>query len=171
MRIVGVDPGGATTGVVLREGREARRAILVSPDKGAAFERYLRDVIEAVEDCMDDAFVGFEAELLPLLAVEDVVHPNPHLGIANLDGLLATAQVLGAIRWAAAGWERERRISRLVVVPPGRHGSAPLSAYPGALVGPRETKGSGTRRHVRSAWDIAGAGAQIDSTPAMWAMA
>jgi site-specific recombinase XerD len=44
-------------------------------------------------------------------------------------------------------------------VPPGRHGSGPLPAYPAELRGLRERKGMGARRHLRSAWDVAGTAA------------
>jgi len=43
-----------------------------------------------------------------------------------------------------------------IIVAPGGHGSAPLTTYPAALVGDREVVGTGKRRHLRSAWDIAG---------------
>jgi hypothetical protein len=150
--VVGVDPGGKTTGVVVRQDDAVITAELVHNDATAVTDRYLAHVIDAV----------FAARLWalelgagdPLVGVEDLTHPNPHVGrVANVMGLLGTAQVIGAIRGAL------RSYCPVVMVPPGKHGSAPLRAYPAVLVGSRETGtfGNGKYRHVRSAYDIAGA--------------
>ena len=43
------------------------------------------------------------------------------------------------------------------IVSPGGHGSGPLGSYPAKLVGAREVVGTGKARHMRSAFDVAGA--------------
>lgn len=142
--VLGIDPGGKTTGMVLRHGRAVLAALLVTnSDAPVLSDEYLAEVLGGARDLREQGWLAG----LPLVAVEDVVHPNPHLGLANLDGLLQTAQVIGALRCAFS----------VVLVRPGGHGSAPLSTYPPELVGPHEPKGTGKLRHARSAWDVAGA--------------
>lgn len=156
MIVVGVDPGGATTGIVVRDGATPVRAELVSNSDGQMSDGYLAEVIAA----LDDAITG-----RMLCAVEGLVEPNPHVRLANVRGLLDTAQVLGAVRHQAALWLAEGRLSGVVVVPPGGHGSAPLACYPAALVGDRERQGTGRLRHARSAYDVAGAGVMLARMP------
>lgn len=90
-----------------------------------------------------------EAFGVDVWAVEGLNHPHPRMKLVNVRGLLDTARVIGWLDvWLAP--------SRTVLeVPPGRHGSGPLAAYPAELVGPRERSGSGKMRHVRSAFDVA----------------
>lgn len=143
--VVGVDPGGQTTGIVRRTGdRLDHYDLVIRGDSPMA--DYLQRVLIAVARAATDRTPK------PLLAVEDLTHPNPHLGVANVAGLLDTAQVLGAV---TARWPNRR------LVAPGGHGSHLLAAYPAELVGARERSGGGRLRHCRSAWDIAGAAAAI----------
>lgn len=135
--------------MVLRHGRAVIRAVLVvNSDAPVLSAEYLAEVIDMAEDCavwrshFDPPSTG------RLVAIEDIVHPSPHLGLANMEGLLHTAQVLGALR---------STFPAAVLVRPGGHGSAPLASYPPELVGDREPKGTGKLRHARSAWDVAGA--------------
>lgn len=143
--VIGVDPGGASTGIVVRLGDRLLDWALVERAEPEEFDAYLGRVMTEITTAGNDRPHA-------LLAVEDLNHPNPHLGLANVEGLMATAQVLGAIRRHAT-----RTYLRLVLVPPGRHGSAPLQSYPRELVGERERAGTGRMRHLRSAWDVAGA--------------
>lgn len=139
--VVGVDPGGRTTGIVRRTGRRVDEYDLV--DRGDdSMPVYIGRVLAAV------ARVATGRTPKPLLAVEDVVPPSGHIRIANVAGLLDTAQVLGGVlaRWPNA-----------VVVRPAGHGSHLLAVYPSELVGRNEPKGAGRLRHCRSAYDIAGA--------------
>jgi hypothetical protein len=154
--VVGVDPGGATTGIVVRDGATPVRAMLVSNSDGDMSAGYLAEVIDALDDAIT---------MRMLCAVEGLVEPNPHVRLANVRGLLDTAQVLGAVRHQAAVWTAQGRLSGVVVVPPGGHGSAPLACYPAVLVGEREKRGTGRLRHGRSAWDIAGAGVMLARMP------
>lgn len=138
--VLGIDPGGHETGVVVRRGRQVLAGELVTAEKGMC-AGYLREVVGAVSTLAAEHSIAF-------LAVEDLVHPNPHLGLANVAGLMDTAQVLGALRVY---------FPLLILVRPGGHGSAPLASYPLELVGVREKRGTGRMRHLRSAFDIAGA--------------
>lgn len=145
--VIGVDPGGATTGVVARQGRELLAAVSVSSADQPRLAAYLEEVLVAVE--------GLKATHAgDVIAVEDTLPPNPHLGISNPAGIIAAAQVLGAVL---------AMFPDAIIVRPGGHG-APASSrlelearYPAELIGARETKGTGALRHVRSAWDVAGA--------------
>ena len=144
--IVGVDPGGKHTGIVVRTPEGLHRWTLIT--RTSPLDWYLGEIVDAVTETRDfarnlillDNHTDFR---LPTLAVEDLNPPAPQMGIISVRALLDTAQVIGAI----AG--------RYVItrIPPGGHGSAPNAAYPEALQGPP----TGKMRHVRSSWDIAGA--------------
>jgi len=146
--VVGVDPGANETGVVARRGGELLAAEIVSRGR-APDGQYLALVL---------ACVGAMVQLCDaaVVAVEGLVHPRAYRGgdlqMVNVSGLLGTAAVYGAVlaRWPSA-----------VVVAPAGHGSSPLAAYPQALLGRNERRGTGRRRHARSAWDIAGAAARL----------
>lgn len=144
--IVGVDPGGHDTGIVVRQ-RDCllwSDTVRRSPDEPVV--HYALRVLQSVEAAIAEA-AGEDAGR-GLLAVEDVVDPNPHVRLTNPRGLIDTAIVVGVI------------VGRhpVVLVPPGGHGTGPLGWYPATL---RPTRGQGRGkdrlRHVRSAWDVAGA--------------
>lgn len=140
MIICGVDPGGATTGIAVRDGHQLKSAELVhrdAPDR-AGFMAYCGQVLDAIE-----AHAGTN-----LIALEDIHPPKGALGMINLHGVVDTAKLIGMILAQFPGVE---------LVDPGGHGTAPLSAYPKQLVNPAEKVGTGQRRHARAAWDIAGA--------------
>ena len=147
--IVGVDPGGQDTGVVLDIDGHLVRAAVVERRRAEGQGAYLHAVLRCIEEY---AAVRPEA----VVAVEDLVHPHSHVNgkprVINVDGLTSTAIVLGAIlgRWPDA-----------LLVPPGDNGSAPLQTYPSELVGKRERSGAGVLRHCRSAWDVARTARQI----------
>lgn len=148
MIVVGVDPGGRNTGVVVRDGQHCSHGVVVTRRGDGVFPdaEYLTQVCEAVAEAITIA--GMEA----VVAIEGVVNPNPHMGLSNPGGIIAAAMVLGAVltRWPEA-----------VVVRPGGHGSGAIELYPPTLVGARERNGAGKMRHARSAWDIAGVGAVV----------
>lgn len=93
-----------------------------------------------------------------VVAVESVQKPSPFMGkqgnvsFSNVTGILGTAAVYGAVL----------AVLPAVEVPPGGNGSGALVAYPVEL---RPTRGSGAgkdkKRHMRSAWDVAGVGALL----------
>jgi hypothetical protein len=141
--VLAIDPGARGTGIVVRQRDQLVGSRLVErtgPEvlPGAT---YLHQVNAVISQLLVHA--------PGVLAVENLHAPNPHLGMTNVGGALGAAMVLGAIldRWGVD----------VLLVPPGGHGSGPLGAYPAALRGPRERKGTGARRHLRSAWDVAGA--------------
>lgn len=143
--VVGVDPGGRSSGVVVRN-RDAVAAppLVVVRRAAETMGAYCWRVASAVKLASDDGGL--------LIAVEDVNAPTPQMGTIAVAGLLGTAQVLGAV--TSRRWD-------VIVVPPGGHGSAPLATYPPELVGEREHKGAGVLRHARSAFDVALAGHQM----------
>ncbi len=147
--VIGVDPGGATTGVVARRGSDVLAACSISSSDHETLGAYLEEVLVAV--------VGYrDTHAAAGVAVEDALPPNPHLGISNPAGIIAAAKVLGAVVGL---------IPDAVIVRPGRHGAPAANRrelearYPAELIGARETKGTGALRHVRSAFDVAGAAA------------
>lgn len=149
-RIIGVDPGGQATGIVVMDWPDTYVQSFLVLRSRLDLDAYIAAVVEALQ-AAEDFFPKTGGT--PPVAVEDVIEPNPHLNLVAVRGILDTAQVLGAIRWHSR--------NSLTVIRPRRHGSLPLSAYPKQLVGPTEKKGTGVLRHCRSAWDIARLGGQL----------
>lgn len=147
--VIGVDPGGRYTGIVVRHQDTLCYTALVKRE--TPLDWYLGEVVDTVEKARDVAKNILLAETPNLitqptaLAVEDLNPPTPQMGMTSVQGLLETAQVIGAI-------SGKYPITR---IPPGQHGNKPLTAYPGALVHPSEEAGRGRYRHLRAAWDIA----------------
>jgi hypothetical protein len=156
MKICAIDPGSRYTAIVVRDTRGATlddeligwlvidRKDLVTQDLSS----WITEVGQYVKYLINKHG--------PVRRViEAVSAPNPHLGITNPAGIIETAAVLGAIvgMYGAA------------IIPAGGYGAPVASrailcaAYPSALVGPRETTGSGKglRQHARAAFDLAGA--------------
>ncbi len=148
---IGVDPGGQSTGIVLRQGDRLVRAVTVTRGDDD-FQTYVSEIVEATYRYTT------QAPMRPRIAVEDVVPPHWHMnGKAspmNPAHLIGPAIVLGAILG---------RFGDAIVVAPGGNGSQPLAAYPELLVGKRETGtfGTGKLRHVRSAWDVSVVGERV----------
>ena len=143
---VGVDPGGSFTGVCARQG-ELRCGGHVLIERDGDMAVYADEVAVEVHWLLNSyGSRGYECAV----AIEDVNDPVPHMGLSNVRGLLDTSYLIGFLRASLDGTD-------VVMVPPGRHGSAPLGSYPAQLVGAREKRGAGRMRHVRSAWDVAGA--------------
>ena len=151
--VLGIDPGGASTGYVLRRGSELLAHDVLDRDN-APRPLWVEACIEAADNLAHTADVD-------LVAIEDLNDPSPHMGLANVRGLIDTAVVIGAL----LGWAQDPVTGcDVTLVPPGRHGRAAegygraglLGAYPDGLVGARETSGTGRLRHARAAWDLAG---------------
>jgi Holliday junction resolvasome RuvABC endonuclease subunit len=148
--ILAVDPGARETGIVLVEGDRLLAHAVVRRasglDEGLIEGEYLRKVTDRLIEMarlLDDERT--------VVAVEAVEAPNPHLGMTNAAGQIATAAVAGAV----AGWAVERGLE-VVVVSPARHGSSSIRAYPKELQGSREgPAATGILRHCRSAYDVA----------------
>ena len=151
--IVGVDPGGRHTGIVLRW-----RDVLLnhwpldSRDSALGLGGWLNDVVHQVERGITQAAQRVDLEHV-IVAVENLNPPTPHMGMTSVTGLIGTAQVIGALHTVPA---------QVLLVPPGGHGSGPLAAYPSPLRPARGLgRGRDSLRHVRSAWDVAGAAQSI----------
>lgn len=150
--VVGVDPGGRWTGLVARRGDELLdHAVLESPMGGEAMvpSDYLVTIIGWIGHWMDEMdadLVGMERATKPAGRRRDgEVEP---IAPGSLIGL---GMVCGAVLV---------NYPDTIIVP--QSGTDPLYAYPKALVGPRETTGTGGRlRHARSAWSVAGGAATI----------
>ena len=155
MIVLGIDPGGASTGLAIVDtrGNGVGWHALVERDRTEPLTAYLEAIADEVASASDTA--------LDLVALEDLTDPSPHLGLANVRGLIDTATVtgwiLGVLRYSSVP---------VTMVAPGEHGSAPIGAYPEAIRSPRERVGAGRLRHVRSAYDVAIAGARQARHPA-----
>lgn len=153
--IVGLDPGGASTGIVVRRGSDCLAHAIVQsdpkqPSVGAMpAPEYLRCILDAI----DLAQLGTAVDCY---AIESVNAPHWHMGgkvsPMNPAHLIAVSAVAGALCGVFV-----ERSAPVVLVAPGRNGSSPLHTYPPQLVGAREKSGGGILRHARSAWDVAGA--------------
>jgi len=153
--ILGVDPGSRYTGIVVRRGDEllacltlTRRGIDNLPTA-----IYLREVVYAV-------LRFWETHQADLIGIEAVQAPSAFQGksgeahFSNLDGILGTAMVVGAV---------EGFFPHAVEVAPARMGKAPMNAYPAELrPATGQGKGKDNKRHMRSAWDVAGASSAAD---------
>lgn len=168
MRVLGIDPGGAQTGMVVRDipGGYIAHALLERGDDplGAFIDTIRRGAARLL------SAHGINS----LVAIEDLVDPTPQMRGKPIAvrPLLDVAQILGALRGM---------FPSAVLVRPGGHGATPdVSAYPphvarqvlentypAELIGDREQRGAGQLRHCRSAWDVAGAAARqiSQSTP------
>lgn len=154
--IIGVDPGGAATGIVMRRGQHLdQRRTVERPGglpRGAALvdDYYLAAIAAELLDL-------YEADHVDGLAVEGLNTPSPHLGMTNPGSIIAAGIVLGyVISWCVG------RLDYVVVAPAGNGASPFPQAYPAELLdrGGRVAP-KGQRRHERSAWDVAGAGALL----------
>jgi hypothetical protein len=158
--VVGVDPGAKTTGIVLRHGNDLLgHWTVTNPLYPALPQDYLHTVIAVVAgahagETVGPVVPGFRD---PLIAVEAVEPPNPHMGMISVVAILHTATVLGALRGRFD----------CVLVDPGKNGSLALQFYPPELVGPRERGpySNGKARHTRSAWDVAGKAHLFEGMP------
>lgn len=144
--VLGVDPGGTYSGIVLRDRVDVVAATVVQRGKDETMASYIGRVIDTA------ATYRYRTPVAGPVAVEGLNEPTPQMGLTSVGGLIGAAQVLGGV---LAHWPDA------IVVPPGGHGSAPLLAYPAALKGERERVGAGILKHARSAWDVALAGYQL----------
>lgn len=159
---IGVDPGARTTAVVAVDTATHEPLALVLVRNTGDLLPLPADYLRAVTTDVARMAADHDAELV---RVEGVNRPNWHIGgkakgaATDPTGLLGAAQVLGAVVATAH--------IPVEIIPPGRNGSAPMGAYPAALVstGERRTPGWETRtgtgqlRHARSAYDVARGGA------------
>ena len=163
--VLGIDPGGRWTGLCIRLGSAATAHQVITRAGDEDVVRgigvgpvYIADVMAAIAALEIQVATAYPAGP-PLIAVEGVTRPNPHLNRANgraltdPTGILGTAMILGAVL---------ATYPNAVIVPPGHNGERPLSTYPTVLVAARELAhganrvGGGILRHARSAFDVAG---------------
>lgn len=151
--VLGVDPGAATCGIILRCGDQLIRHNTITRPKTASRAEWVDQCLAALLEIVDPLHGP------DLICVEDVTTPSPHLRQKMIDPtpIIETAAVAGAVAgWAWCDW------APVEWVPPGGNGSGPLAAYPTEL---RPTRGRGagkdSLRHMRSAWDVAGRGLQL----------
>ena len=141
-RVVGIDPGAKETGIVLVQSRTVLAGCTVKRRKGTTIPTadYLHEVLEAVAEYV-------ERGDNPIVGVESLVAPNPHMGYTAVMPLLGAAVVLGAVISAYPD---------AVLVRPGKNGSRPMDSYPKELRPTRgQGKGTDKLRHTRSAFDVA----------------
>lgn len=146
--VVGVDPGGRFTGVVTRHGDDLLAHTLLVRGQKDGLHTWVREVVGNVRWHVDQTI---EHGAAYVVACESLNDPTPQMGTMAVRGLLDTAAVIGGLLAVFNG---------VVLVPPGGNGSGPRQAYPPALWG-RELKGTGAKRHLRSAWDVAGAAVMV----------
>lgn len=151
--VIGIDPGGRSTGLVLLSGDRLIDAdVIERKGKDRVPEAsYLVEVRKRVQ------VACFRSVDRPLLCVEGLKAPNAyHDGkrkpISPLD-LVGPAMVLGMI---LAEWPEA------VVVPPGGNGARDWFAYPEQIRQPIGGKGSDRMRHARSAYDVAVQGLTLE---------
>ena len=157
--VVGVDPGAAHTGYIVRRRRELLYSEVFDRPKSQTVERYGAAVAVIVARVTGSIFDGSAG----IVGVERVTAPNVwHEGKKRLldpSHAIGTAIVAGTVAGIVAGTAIGvfGAPATVIWVPPGHNGQGPLDAYPPEL---RPTRGKGAGgdrlRHARSAWDIAG---------------
>jgi len=147
MVIVGVDPGGQDTGIVVRCGDTLLDASLLRRGTDDTLGAWVRGCVNTVERLVKSTQAS-------LVAVESIVQPSWHVRerVISIDGLLWAQAVVGGLLVA---------FPDAILVPPNGHGAAPLRTYPSVIVGANERRGCGKARHLRSAWDIAASGERM----------
>lgn len=153
--IVAVDPGGKHTGVVTMQpdGSYDAHTLLRrnSHEQIGAWCHRVTDVVasHATEAATVHAAGDSRTTVMGRvrIASEGLNKPTPQMGVTNVQGIIDTACVLGALMNILYG--------EVMVIPPARHGTGPRQAYPDQLWSPREHVGQGELRHCRAAWDVA----------------
>lgn len=157
--VLGIDPGGAATGLVLRDGARVAGHDVVERRKLTEVA-YLSEVTRSVVGMAGHAeLVAVEGLVAPVAYIngkKQLLHPESFMGVCTAFGWVMC--VLSVVLDLEP-----------VVVRPNGHGSRHEALgvdvrrlYPAALIGPREgPAGTGILRHARSAWDIAGAARPI----------
>jgi hypothetical protein len=145
--VLGVDPGGKSSGFVLRRGSTYLAHDVVTakgPAGGMPAIEYLWRVADVFENLLADADLVAMETVTPPRGFKngrrDAIQPGSLIGVSAVAGYLLA------------------HCPEAILVSPAGNGSRPLSTYPPQLIGARESaKGTGILRHARSAWDVAGA--------------
>jgi hypothetical protein len=145
VKILGIDPGGTASGLVVRDRRTLIAHTTIFGD--LLDPHYPGMVVARIELACEGCVIAMEDTSSPQWYSDGKAKP------INLDGLRATERVAGAVLG---------RFSGVILVPPGGNGQGPLEAYPEEL---RPTRGHGKGhdrlRHERSAWSVAGAAVML----------
>lgn len=153
MRVLGIDPGERNTAAVVREGdRVLFAATYVREDETPPFSWGLQ-CVHHIRDEVLGAYPDIEA-----IGLEGIQAPRGYskgkLAPINPKPLIFMAIAAGSLA------DNLSRTHRLVIVPAKKNGAGPDDAYPSVLTGrrPKELPGhsAGSRRHEKSAYDIAG---------------
>lgn len=175
--ILGIDPGGNTTALVLKQGPNCLDMQLIGKEKGQDPEDYALAVACHVNAALHDyREAGYPA---PLVRVEKVVPPSPYVkdgrktrkSMMHPKDLIGVTLTLGAIlaELVTAGEHVDPLIVGIELVRPAKHGHTPRSLKPGkyldrymaqnypayCLPDKPGTAYQDRLRHARSAWDIA----------------
>jgi len=160
---IGADPGGRWTGLALTTARgQYVRGLCITrtthePTRLGLGADYLAQVCDAILELQ--IWAGERTPGLPLVAVEDIDRPNPHVRITDPSDIIRAAMVQAAIR---------RDHPDAVIIALGKNGSHDPGLYPPQLRPIRspgaDPAGFSTeeRPHIRSAFDIAKAGPGAD---------
>jgi hypothetical protein len=177
--ILGIDPGGVDTGLVVRRGDTVLEQLVVHRAKDETGPRGVGVGPDYLARAEHDVRKLIELHDVDLVGLEGVVRPNPHVKrkgrnvVTDPAPIIATAIVLGHLTAVAGSLG-----VAAVWVPPGKNGSLPLYAYPAELVSDAERRhglnrvgDGGILRHARSAFDVAGTALVMSrlraSTPAI----
>lgn len=164
-RVGGIDPGGRGTGVLVRsrQGVHYWKLVVRRDDAFMPGADYINEVVDAVAEAVAVLEQGGDG-MRPWIGVERVKKPTGYRKGArsgertpiNPEHLIGVSMVLGGVLAV---------FPFLLLIEPGGRGSAPLRSYPQEIIGGphnerwphAEPKGEGLLRHVRSAFDVAGA--------------
>jgi hypothetical protein len=93
--VIGIDPGGATTALALRDGSFYGGHVLVHRAEHDGWQAYLHAVAAAIVRLeIDNYQPGYELTV----GMEDLNVPNPHMGTISVQGMLDVARVDGWLR-------------------------------------------------------------------------
>lgn len=154
MIVVGIDPGGRGTGLVVRRNKELLDHKVVRRVAAKEIEIpddiYLRSVLGQITYMLDNIAISLREKsniAVELVQAPKVFYKEGKPIFVKTESLIAVSMVFGAV------------ISRFdcLLVKPNKNGSRGKENYPDELWGEREgPKGTGILRHARSAWDVAG---------------
>jgi len=156
--VLGIDPGSRHTGLTFInfDGHIGSAVVIDRTDD--SFEPYLLEISEWLKGKIAHGC---------LVAIEGVEMPKAYFRgkkqMLPVASIMGTCEVLGAMRMLML-----ERGHTVIIVPPGKNGSGPREAYPPVLWGDREgAAGTGQRRHMRSAYDVALKGLKLASASLM----
>jgi hypothetical protein len=153
MIVLGVDPGASYTAAVVRDDDELLLASTFKRPEGMPPVTWAMACVRHVREILA------QYPQIKLVGVEGIQAPrgfsNGKISMIQPGPLIFMAMVLGAV---VSNLDDTHSV---VIVPAKKNGAGDADSYPAALNGkrPKDLPGSnnaGTRRHEKSAWDIAG---------------